>query len=601
MAPRDLPFFRNFNLNNHDVLIQKNICHTFNHNNNSTTLLKNRLKTIKEKFVAVNNYYLKDIYFEAAFSSPSIGCVDVTGCVKNENSWLVEIRSITYLRLELMRKTMVTQKIQEKIEVWQKKKNEMSQTRKFEVFKPKFQREDILIKKENYKLILDQIQQRTNTEQTFKFNYQQRSREICFKATLAKAVLIVSNINNYFNNELLVLNIGKKIDVFYSMKSKLDILKNITFVEQVSLVTLQNLVKDLTSFKNNVVMPVQVEIETDKVKIGNKNKLLNTYFTVNIPKENELLNARIKRQYCALAKNNKALLQNLNAVKNLPFKNDPTSKLLRQNIIKIINTLINTISSTNLTDKYNKLNALLSGKLVCMANTQVIIGSNKEALAFCMETLVTKIINYAEEVISVKAQSAYEIAAVMVKLWAVHQQFGKILYAEIKKKCPLLVPFCYPVAKSLTVQLLDKNSFGYKYDLSGNVESHNKYLKRMTGIVRLYAALIVTSPKYKQPVIGLGHAWVFVAGTLNQNPVADITATMLVEFLNIVGFSMHLAYGKQFIKLLQYINSHYLKKVILVTPSGHGGPITRLNSFLSKHLCTGLFEEPKGMLSSNFW
>lgn len=594
MAPRDLPFFRNFNLNNHDVLIQKNICHAFNQNNNSTTLLKNRLKTIKEKFVAVNNYYLKDIYFEAAFSSSS-----VTGCEKNDNSWLVEIRSITYLRLELMRKTMVTHKIQEKIEVWQKKKNEMSQNRKFEIVKPKFQREDILIKKENYKLILDQIQQRTNTEQSFEFNHQERSREICFKATLAQAVLIVSTINNYFNNELLVLSIGKQIDVFYSMKSKLDTLKNITFVEQVSLVALQNLVKDLTSYKNNVVMPMQVEIEADKVKNDNKNKLLST-FSVNIPKENELLIIRTKRQYCALAKNNKALLQNLNAVNNLPFKNDSTTKLLRQNIIKIINTLVNTISSTNLTDKYNKLNALLSGKLVCVANTQVIIGSNKEALAFCMETLATKIINYAEEVISVKAQSAYEIAAVMVKLWAVHQQFGQILYADIRKKCPLLVPFCYPVAKSLTDQLLDKNSFGYKYDLSGNVESHNKYLKRMTGIVRLYAALIVTSPKYEQPIFGLSHAWIFVAGTLNQNPVADITATMLVEFLNIVGFAMHQAYGKQFIKLLQYINSHYLKKVILVTPFGHGGPITRLNSFISKHLCTELFEEPKGMLSSNF-
>lgn len=591
MAPRDLLFFRNFNYN-HDVLIQKNICHTFNYNNNSTALLKTRLKSIKEKFAAVNNYYLKDIYFEAGFSS---------SCEKNENSWLVEIRAITFLRLELMRKIMVTQKIREKMEVWQKKKNEISQNRKFDIlFKPKFQREDVLIKKENYKLLLDQIQQRTNTEQTLQFNHHQRSREICFKATMSKAVIIVSTINNYFNNELLVFSIGKQIDVFYSMKSRLDTLKNITIVEQVSLVSLRNLVKNLTLYKNNVVLPMQVEIEQNRVKIDNKNKL-SGIFSVNFLKKNKLLNRRIKRQYCALAKNNKALSKNLNAVKNVPFKNDSTTKLLRQGIVKIINTLVNTISSTNLTDKYNKLNALLSGKLVCVANTQVIIGNNEEALAFCMETLVTKIIYYAEEVISVKAESAYEIAAVMVKLWAVHQQFGKILYAEIKKKCPLLVPFCHPVAKCLTVQLLDKKSFGYKYDLSGNVESHNKYIMRMTGIVRLYAALIVTSPKYEQPVIGLSHAWIFVAATLNLNPVADITATMLVEFLNIVGFAMHLAYGKQFFKLLQYIDTYYLKKIVLVTPSGHGGPITRLNSFISKHLCTELFEEPKGMLSSDFW
>lgn len=597
MAPRDLTFFRNFNCNNHDVLVQKKICHTFNYSNNSITLLKTRLKSVREKFAAVNNYYLKDIYYEAAGFSSLSGI----GCEKNENTWFAELRSVTYLRLELLRKTMVTYRMKERMEDWQKRRDEISQNRKSDILcNPKFQREDILIKKENYKLILEQIQQRTNTEQTFEFNHQQRSREICFKASLAKAVLIVSIINNYFNNELLVLNIGKQMDVFYSMKSRLDVLKNIKIVEEAPLVNLQNLVKDLTLYKNNVIEPIQAEIEAGKIKIKNKKNLMNS-FAVNIPEDNALVITRFKRQYRVLAKNNKELLNNLNIIENLPFKNDSTKKILRQDIIKIITTLINTISSINFTDKYNKLNALLSGKLVCVANTKVIIGDNKEALVFCLETLVTKIINYAEEVISVTVQAAYEVAEVIVKLWSVHQQFGNILFAEIKKRCPLLVPFCNPVAKSLTNKVFDKKSFGYKFDLLGNVESHNKYLKRMTGIIRFYAALIVTSSKHEKPVIGLGQAWIFLASTLNQHPVADITATMLVEFLNITGFTMHLAYGKQFLKLLQYINIHYLKEIILVTPSGHGGPITRLNSFISKHQCIGSFEEPKSMLSSNCW
>lgn len=598
MAPNASPIF-NFNMSNHAVLIQKNICHQLNYNNNSSILLKNRLKLIRENFVAVNRHYLKENIIESVSNfSPS----SEVSKVKSEFTWLDEVRSVTHNRLELIRQTMVKQSVKEKIEIWQKKKDEMSQSKKIDVsFKPKFQRDEILIKKENYRFILDKIKKHTNAEQTVASNDQQRMREICFKVALKKLTLIVNTINNFFNNQLLLLNIDKQIDVYNSMVSRLDVLKDIQVIEESSLIAAQGLLEELISYKNNVVIPIQEEIETNKEKINKKKNCLNI-FSVNIPNDDVI--KHVRRQYVALAKNNKALIKKLTHVQKLPFINDPTTKLFRQNVIKVINTLVNTISSTNkelLIEKYNKLNALLSGKLICVANTQVMIGNNKEAMAFCMDTLAAKVINYAEEVISVKTQAAYEITLVMAKLWNVHQQFGKILFAKIKHKCPLLVPYCYPIARGLNNAKLDCKSFGYKVDSTGNVECHNKYLKRMTGIVRLYATLIVTAYKYNLPVIGLSQAWIFVAGTLNQNPVADITATLLVEFLNIVGFAMHQVYGKQFFKLIQYINTHYLKKITLVTPEGYGGPITRLNSFISKSLCTGLIMEPTGMLSTDFW
>jgi len=486
-----------------------------------------------------------------------------------------------------------------KRELWQQKKDEIARNRKFNIsFNSEFQRDEILIKKENYKMIFDQIKERAHMvdKQAINIDHQQRSREICFKAVLTKAVLVGNILNSYFNDQQLVLKVGKQIEDYRSMESRLDVLKNIKVVEEAPLIAAQSLLKDLTLYKNNVVMPIQAEIETLKVQMDRKRNLLHI-FSANKPVEHMVKNVR--RQYVALVKNNKLLINNLTNVRELPFGNDPTTKIFRQNVIKVINTLVNTISTTNvthLTDKYNKLNALLSGKLVCVANTQVMIGENKEALAFCMQTLATKIVNYAEEVICVKTQAAYEIATIITKLWNVHQQFGKILFAEMKQKCPLLVPFYYPIAKHLNCEQIDHKSFGYKFDSLGNVESDAKYLQRMTGIIRLYASLIVTSSKCDQPVIGLSQAWIFVAGTLNQNPVADITATILVEFLKIVGFAMHQGYGNQFIKLLQYINSHFLKKIILVTPEGNGGPITRLNSFLSRSLCTGSIEEPKGIL-----
>jgi len=597
MAPNASPFF-NFNMDNHAIHIQKNVCHNFNYNNKTSTisLFRSRLKSIREQFVAVNSHYLRENVIE------SVGHYSPSTFVrkeKTENTWLNDMRSVSCMRLDFMRKMIIQQTMREKMELWQQKKDEIARNRKFDIsFNSEFQRDEILVKKENYKMIFDQIKERAHMadKQAFNIDCQQRSREICFKAVLTKAVLVGNILNSYFNDQQLVLKVGKQIEDYRSMESRLDVLKNIKVVEEAPLVAAQSLLKDLTLYKNNVVMPIQAEIETLKVHMDKKRNLLHV-FSANKPAEHMLKNVR--RQYVALVKNNKLLINNLTNVRELPFGNDPTTKVFRQNVIKVINTLVNTISTTNvthLTDKYNKLNALLSGKLVCVANTQVMIGENKEALAFCMQTLATKIVNYAEEVICVKTQAAYEIATIITKLWNVHQQFGKILFAEMKQKCPLLVPFYYPIAKHLNCEQIDHKSFGYKFDSLGNVESDAKYLQRMTGIIRLYASLIVTSSKCDQPVIGLSQAWIFVAGTLNQNPVADITATILVEFLKIVGFAMHQGYGNQFIKLLQYINTHFVKKIILVTPEGNGGPITRLNSFLSRSLCTGSIEEPKGIL-----
>ncbi|XP_025406352.1 nucleoporin GLE1-like [Sipha flava] len=595
MAPNASPFY-NFNMDNHATLIQKNICHQFNNRN---SLLKNSLQSVRAKFVAINRHYLRENIIEPVshFSSSS-----VIGREKNINTWFDDLYSVSSMRLELIRKNMVKQTLTEKLEMWFKKKDEMSRNRKFDVlFKPKVQRDEILVKKENYQLIFNQIQQRSNSKQAVVFDHLQRSREICFKAVLAQAISISSFINNCFNDQQLMFKIGKEIYVYNSMESSLNDLKKIQIVEKETLISAQNLVKDLTLYKNNIVIPTKEKIESLKLKINSKKCILNK-FSINTPDWKSIQSVR--RQYVALVKNNKVLIQNICNIRNIPFISDPTKKIFRQNLTRVINTLVNTISSTNvrhLNEKYNKLNLLLSGKLVCVANTKVMIGDNKEAMAFCMETLATKLISYAEEVISVKTQVAYAIAAVITKLWSVHQQFGKILYAEIKEKCPLLVPFAHPVSPYLTANQIDHKSFGYKFDSLGNVESDEKYLRRMTGIVRLYAAIIITSSKYDQSVIGLSQAWIFVAGTLNQNPVANITATILVEFLNIVGFSMHQSYGKQFIKLLEYILTQYLKKIILITPEGNGGPITRLNSFISTSLSNSLLEEPKGMLSSDFW
>ncbi|XP_050438541.1 mRNA export factor Gle1-like [Adelges cooleyi] len=604
MAPNS-PCF-NYHLDNHAVYLQQqNSCSQQINSSHQrspygswmSVLAENHLKLVKEKFAAVNSYYFKENYVEPVdnFSS-NLSAVGVEAA--GQNKWLREMRWFARLRLESMRQAMVQQIMNKKVEIWQKKKTEMLRNKKHNVsFKPKFQRSEILIKKENYKLILEQIQKHSQTEQTVTVNPEQRCREICYNATMKKAISLFENVSNEVKNKQFQLS----IDTYKSLESRINILKNVQVIEESSLIATYSLLNDLTLFNNNVVKTNQTKTEVTSTKIDNKRNPLRK-FSINIPDKSVIKN--VKRQFVALVKNNDALIKNLIVIENVPFATDPTTKLQRHNIIKVINTLVNTISSSSpahLTEKYTKLNALLSGRFICVANTNVMVGQNKEAQLFCMDTLAKKFISHAEEVLSVKAQAAFEMAAVAVKLWSNHSDFGKILFSKIKQKCPILVPFCCRAMKIANFEQLNYQLLGYKVDLAGNIENQEKYLKRMTGIIRLYAALIISSLRCDQPVLGLAHAWTLVAGVLNKNPIVDITPTLLVEFLQIAGFAMHQTYKNQFMKLLQYMNNNYINKIQLITPPGCGGPVTRLKNMVMKCLESRSISEPIGLLPSEFW
>ncbi len=76
---------------------------------------------------------------------------------------------------------------------------------------------------------------------------------------------------------------------------------------------------------------------------------------------------------------------------------------------------------------------------------------------------------------------------------------------------------------------------GYKVSSSGAVESEDMYLKRMTGITRLYAAIVQTPclhPSKPHPH-GLEHGWAWLARVLNMEPQPSITATLLYDFLEV--------------------------------------------------------------------
>jgi nucleoporin GLE1 len=62
---------------------------------------------------------------------------------------------------------------------------------------------------------------------------------------------------------------------------------------------------------------------------------------------------------------------------------------------------------------------------------------------------------------------------------------------------------------------------GYRYNENGEVEKQDIFLKRMSGIMRLYAAVLITRPcRYQQNKShphGLSQAWRWVSCILNMS------------------------------------------------------------------------------------
>lgn len=283
------------------------------------------------------------------------------------------------------------------------------------------------------------------------------------------------------------------------------------------------------------------------------------------------------------------------------FLYDDNLKSFRQELIKAINTPVNSISSSSswyMKDKFDKLNTLLKCQSVKTGNSIVSANSHPSALIFCKDTLAKKIISIGEQVISVKEETAFEVSSIVTELWQVHPDFGILLYARFKQKCPCLIPFNAAKSNDETDEDYYK-SLGYNY-INGVVETQNKYVNRMTGIIRLFAAIIVTETKSGK-ALGIGQAWMLLAATVNLVPQLDITAILLHEMLKTTSYYLNQAYGRQFIKILLYIDTNYMKKIDEVTPIGCFGPVQRLKTFISKIILQRHIVKPQGILPYNFW
>ncbi|XP_041330759.1 nucleoporin GLE1 isoform X2 [Pyrgilauda ruficollis] len=294
---------------------------------------------------------------------------------------------------------------------------------------------------------------------------------------------------------------------------------------------------------------------------------------------------------------------------------------------------ISSISGSKLREVFDKINNLLSGKPVQTEGQSVSVTQHPQGLEFVCYKLAEKFVvrksllwggtggpcswtlnclfsceeqnhwKHGEGEVSFHHESAFPIAVVLSGIWELHPRVGDIFLAHLHKKCPYSVPF-YPARKEGTSVEEYQRMLGYEVHDS-KVEEQDHFLKRMSGMIRLYAAIIQLRWPYgnKQGAHphGLSYGWRWLAQMLNLEPLADVTAMLLLDFLEVCGNALMKQYGIQFWKTMFFIQKSYIPRIEAVTSSGQMGCLSRLKNFVQKCLRAEEIPLPKGILTPSFW
>ncbi|XP_059360267.1 mRNA export factor GLE1-like [Carassius carassius] len=285
---------------------------------------------------------------------------------------------------------------------------------------------------------------------------------------------------------------------------------------------------------------------------------------------------------------------------------DTQTKKLKMELQKAATTPVSqiaNISGAPLKEAFEKIDKLLSNCPVTSAGKTISTSQHPQGLEFVSYKLAEKFVKQGEEEVASNHSAAFPIAAVASGIWELHPKIGELILAHLHKKCPYAVPHYPPMERGTSVEDYQK-ILGYRVDDS-KVEGQDSFLKRMSGMIRLYAAIIqmrwpYTGKQGPHPH-GLNHGWRWLAQILNMEPLADITATILFDFLEVCGNALMKLYRGQFWKLILLIYEEYFPRIEAVTSTGQMGSVTRLKQFLETSLRTKQIPVPKSELGSAFF
>jgi nucleoporin GLE1 len=294
------------------------------------------------------------------------------------------------------------------------------------------------------------------------------------------------------------------------------------------------------------------------------------------------------------------------AFEDLTSSKDSQTKKIRTDLRKAATipvSQISGISGSKLKEVFDKLHSLLSGKPVQSGGRSVSVTLNPQGLDFVQYKLAEKFVKQGEKEVASHHEAAFPIAAVASGIWMLHPKVGDLILAHLHKKCPYSVPF-YPAFKEGMALEDYQRMLGYQV-VDSKVERQESFLKRMSGMIRLYAAIIQLQWPYanRQEVHphGLNHGWRWLAQILNMEPLSGVTATLLFDFLEVCGNALMKQNQVQFWKMILFIQEDYLPRIEAITSSGQMGSFIRLKQFLEKCLQRREIPVPRGFLTPSFW
>ncbi|KAJ8388746.1 hypothetical protein AAFF_G00129790 [Aldrovandia affinis] len=276
---------------------------------------------------------------------------------------------------------------------------------------------------------------------------------------------------------------------------------------------------------------------------------------------------------------------------------DQQSKKLRMELQKAASIPVSQISRTSgskLREIFDKIDKLLSGRPVQSGSKSISSSQHPHGLDFVSYKLAEKFVKQGEEEVASHHEAAFPIAVVASGVWDLHPKVGDLILAHLHKKCPYSVPYYPPMKDGTSVEDYQR-ILGYRVDDCG-VEAQDSFLKRMSGMIRLYAAVIqLRWPYNKQGPAphGLNNGWRWLAQMLNMEPLADVTATLLFDFLEVCGHALMKQYQGQFWKLILLIKEEYFPRIEAVTSTGQMGSVMRLKQFLESSLKRKEIPPPK--------
>ncbi|NXD74960.1 GLE1 protein, partial [Halcyon senegalensis] len=239
-------------------------------------------------------------------------------------------------------------------------------------------------------------------------------------------------------------------------------------------------------------------------------------------------------------------------------------------------------AGSKLKEIFDKISNLLSGKPVHCGGQTVSVTQHPQGLDFVYYKLAEKFVRQGEEEVASHHEAAFPIAVVASGIWEMYPRVGDLLLAHLHRKCPYSVPF-YPAMKEGTSVEEYRRMLGYRVKNS-TVEDQDNFLKRMSGMIRLYAAIIQLQWPYGDKEgthpHGLNYGWRWLAHILNMEPLADVTATILFDFLEVCGNSLMKQYQAQFWKMMLLLQDDYIPRIEAITSSGQMGSLMRLKQFV---------------------